>query len=94
LDTHVDNYHDTGAHLGWVFGYRRVGKEWKEEVKQARGDTISSRETKDISVSTKELTPGEWRFAVTSSVRGPEFFTEAGSTKVIIEQEAVDGNPH
>jgi MORN repeat variant len=90
---HVDSYHDTGAHIGWVFGYRLVGKEWQRDFQQSRGDHIGSRETKTISVPVKELAPGEWQFAVTSTVRGPDFFTEARSTTIRIEQAAAgDGD--
>ena len=85
---HADNYHDTGAHLGWVLGYRLVEKEWKQVFQRSRGDTINSRESKAISLATKGLAPGEWQFAVTSSVRGPEFFTEARSATITIEQAA------
>jgi hypothetical protein len=85
---HADNYHDTGAHLGWVFGYRLVEKEWKQVIKRSRGDTINSRESKAIPLDTKGLAPGEWQFAVTSSVRGPEFFTEARSATIKIEPAA------
>ena len=85
---HADSYHDTGAHLGWVFGYRLVGGEWKRVLQQSRGDHIESRESKTIVISAKDLAPGEWQFAVTSTVRGPEFFTEAKSETVIIEQAA------
>ena len=81
---HVDSYHDTGAHIGWVFGYRLAGKEWKKDFQQLRGDHLESRESKTIVVSVKELAPGTWQFGVTSSVRGPDSYTEARSTTITI----------
>ena len=90
---HVDSYHDTGAHIGWIFGYKLVGKEWKKGFEQGRGDNIESRATKTISVPFKELSPGEWQFTVTSTVRGPGFFTEARSTSITIEPAADRKSP-
>ena len=90
---HVDSYHDTGSHIGWIFGYKLVGKEWKKGFEQGRGDNIESRATKTISVPLKELSPGEWQFTVTSTVRGPDFFTEARSTSITIEPAADRKSP-
>ena len=87
---HMDSYYDVGAHMGWIIGYRLVGTEWEEAYKRPRGDHMESRETKVIAIPIQDLAPGEWRFAATFTVRGPEFFEEARSETIRIEQGGAD----
>ncbi len=76
--------------MGWIFGYRLVGTEWQEAYKRHRGDHMESRETKVIAIPIQDLAPGEWRFAATYTVRGPDFFEEARSETIRIEEGGAD----